>query len=89
MRKPNYYKQAIEILSELHTTYPSIGLAKHLSTALSDYGDFWGLEDKELSFALEKYQSELALDSDRVIDDLYITKIVEDGIDLLDEEDEY
>ena len=87
MRKPNYYKKAIEILSELHNAYPNFGLARHLSTALSDYGDFWGLTDKELTFALEKYQAELALDIDQIADDAYVNQIIEDGMDLLNDDD--
>jgi hypothetical protein len=82
MRKPNYYKKAIEILQELHTAYPNFGLARHITTALSDYGDFWGLSDKELSFALEKYQAELSLDINQVVDDAYVEKVVKGSMNL-------
>lgn len=82
MKKPNYYKKAVEILQELHVAYPNFGLARHLSTALSDYGDYWGLSDKELTFALEKYQAELALDTNQVADEAYVARIVEESMDL-------
>jgi hypothetical protein len=37
-------------------------MGRHLSTALADYGDFWGISDKELLFALTKYKSQLDMD---------------------------
>lgn len=74
MAKKENYNKAIDILLELHKKYPNYGLGKHLSTALADYGDVWGLTDKEIVFALEKYKAELEYTVD---DD--IEKIIEDG----------
>jgi hypothetical protein len=89
MRKPNYYNQAISILQELHKDFPMYNMGRHLSTALSDYGDVWGLSDKEIAFALDKYKSELALDYPHT-DDKEIDKIINEGMnldDILKEED--
>lgn len=61
-RKPNNYNNVIHILQELHTLYPSFNMGRHLSTALSDYNDFWGISDKELVFALQKYKAKLEMD---------------------------
>lgn len=91
MKKQNHYKLALELLSKLHNAYPSFGLGRHLSTALSDYGDFWGITDKELLFALQKYEAELALDQQNIADEEYVNQIVKEGMDLdtiLNEEEE-
>ena len=91
-RQPNYKKRFVELLEELYKSYPSYTIAQHLSTALSEYGDFWGVTDKEMCFALEKYTSELELDSNNVVDSDYLDKIVEDATHLFDkpeDEEEY
>lgn len=91
MRKMTDYNKVIKLLQELHSEYPKQTIAQHLATALSDYGDFWGLTDKEFLFALEKYQSELALDILQLAPDSYVDKIVKDAENLFNnpEEDEY
>jgi hypothetical protein len=93
MRKISDYNRVIKLLQELHSDYPDYTIAQHLATALSDYGDFWGLTDKEVLFALEKYKSELALDIQQLAPDTYVQKIVEDANNLFgevdEEEDEY
>lgn len=58
-KKPNYFRQTVKLLEELHKSHPSFSMGRHLSSALSDYGDCWGMSDKELAFALEKYQAQL------------------------------
>ena len=93
-RKVNYYNKALKLLQELHSEHPSYSIAQHLSTALADYGDYWGITDKEFCFALEKYQSELALDIQNIAPDDYVEKIVQDAEHLFDtkieeEEDGY
>lgn len=80
-RKPNHYDEALQILQELHSLYPHYGMGRHLSTALADYGDVWGLTDKELVFALQKYMSQLEMDVPHE-DDEEIEKIIRDGMDL-------
>lgn len=88
MRKNNY-QQALHILQELNKDFPTYNLGRHLSTALADYGDVWGMTDKELVFALEKYKSEIEMDVPHP-DDSEIDKIIKEGMDLdniLKEED--
>lgn len=91
VKKPNFYKKVISILDDLHRNYPEYGLGRHLATALCDYGDMWGLSDKEMHFALTKYQTELALDLKGVAHEDYVDKIVKDAQnldDILKEEDD-
>jgi hypothetical protein len=78
MKKSNY-DEIIKTLQELKKSYPSYGMGRHLSTALSDYGEIWGLADKELLFALQKYQSELEYNQTSEAD---LVKIIEDGKNL-------
>jgi hypothetical protein len=95
--KINYFKKVLTLLQQLHKDYPNQTLATHLSTALQDYGNTWGLSDKELSFAIEKYQLELEINN--FVPDKDLAKIIEEGmhldkIDLYndqeeDEEDDY
>jgi hypothetical protein len=92
-RKPNTYNQIVQVLQQLHTAYPTYNIGRHISTALSDYGDLWGVTDKEFLFALEKYKAELEMDVPR-IEELEIDEIVKDGMNLgailkEEEEDEY
>lgn len=87
-KKPSAYNQAIHLLQELKHLYPTYSLGQHISTSLSDYGDAWGITDKELVFALEKYKTELEFNT---VPDEDINKIIEEGKDLtkLFNEDEY
>jgi hypothetical protein len=74
------FQRILGLLKQLHTSYPNYNMARHVSTALDEYGNFWGLSDKELLFALEKYKAELEMDyphKDEELDD-----IVKDGMDL-------
>lgn len=87
MRKANYYNQAINVLQELHKTYPTYNMGRHLATVLDEYGDVWGMTDKELVFALEKYKAELGIN---IVPDEDIDEILKDGMDLFkEEENEY
>ena len=88
MRKPNYYKQVIKILDDLHKTYPAYNVGRHLSIALADYGDIWNIPDKEMVFALEKYKTELELDMLKVAPEDYVDRVVKDGLSLFDNKDE-
>ena len=90
MSKKNNYEKALQVLQDLHKDFPTYNLGRHLSTALADYGDIWGLSDKELCFALTKYKTELEMDVPHT-DESEIDKIIKDGMDLdniLKEEDE-
>lgn len=81
MKKPNYYNRVVQFLHLLHVAYPSYNMGRHLSTALDEYGDVWGLSDKELLFALEKYKTQLDMDVPHV-DDQEIDDIIRDGLNL-------
>lgn len=88
-RKPNIYNQILHVLQQLHTDFPSYNMGRHISTALSDYGDLWGVTDREFLFALQKYKAELEMDIPHT-DDKEIDDIIRDGMNLeniLKEED--
>ena len=80
-RKLNHYSQAINTLQELHKLYPHYNMGRHLATALDEYGDVWGITDKELSFALDKYKSQIEMDFPHT-DENELDKIIKDGMDL-------
>jgi hypothetical protein len=64
-------------------------MGRHIATALDEYGDVWGLSDKEILFALEKYKSELDMDVPHT-DESEIDQIIKEGMNLeniLKEED--
>jgi hypothetical protein len=56
-------------------------MGRHLATALDEYGDIWGVSDKEMVFALTKYKNQLEMDVPHT-DDSEIDKIIKDGLDL-------
>lgn len=58
-------------------------MGRHLATALDEYGDIWGLTDKEILFALEKYKSQLELDVPHT-DENELDQIIKDGMNLDD-----
>ena len=90
MSKKTHYTEVIHILQELHKAFPTYNLGRHLATALADYGDIWGLTDKELAFALSKYKAEIEMDVPHT-DEKELDKIIKDAMDLdniLKEEDE-
>ena len=80
MRHPNYYRQIIHALDRLQKAHPKYNMGKHLSTAL-DGSDLWGITDRELLFALQKYEIELNMDFTHT-DDEEIEQIINDGMNL-------
>lgn len=91
MRKKDNYRAILELLEELHRDHPSYEFGRHISMAFAEYGDMWGVSDKEALFALQKYKSELEYDGDNIASPEYVDKILKDAEDLsniLDEEDE-
>lgn len=80
-RQPNYYRKILHVLESLHKAHPTYNLGRHISTALDGYDDVWGVTDKEMLFALEKYELELNMDVDHV-DQEEIEKIIKDGMNL-------
>lgn len=81
MSKKNHYNQIIAVLQELHSLYPNYNMGRHIATALDGYGDTWGLTDKELLFAFNKYKGELELDIPHT-DDKELDQIIKEGMDL-------
>ena len=83
MRKASYYSQILTLLQQLHAAYPQYNMGRHLATALDEYGDIWGLTDKEVLFALDKYKSQLELDVPHT-DEKELDQIIRDGMNLDD-----
>lgn len=80
MRKASAYSQILATLNELHKDYPKYNMGRHLATALDEYGDIWGLTDREILFALKKYKAKLQMDIPH--DDSEIERFINEGIDL-------
>lgn len=92
--KPELFTDILNVLSELKALYPSYSMGKHISTALDDYGDIWGLSDKEILYAFTKYKAQMQMDVPHETDEEELKKIIEDGMNLhiydeSDESDEY
>lgn len=82
-----YYEKAIAILVHLKEAHPKCTMARHLATALED--NFWGMTDKELHDALERYKNKLSLDTDHSEEELEM--IIKQGMNLhsiLEEEED-
>jgi hypothetical protein len=65
-------------------------MGRHISTALDEYTDVWGVSDREFLYAIQKYEIELNIDGPH-IDDEEIEEIIKDGMNLdsIFEEEEY
>ena len=88
-RKPTDFSQIITILNELHRSFPKYNIGRHISTAL-DGSDLWGVSDKQLLAALQKYSEQQELD-DPYTNEREIETIISDGMNLdhLFDEDDY
>lgn len=74
------FKKVIKLLEELHKEYPQLGIGRHFTSALSEYGDPWGMTDKELNFALDKYRQAMELDiQGYLMEDEYVAKVIKDA----------
>jgi hypothetical protein len=80
--KTKYFDEIINVLKEIQELYPTHRMGQHLSTALDEYGDVWGLSDKEIHFALLKYKAQMELDVPRETNEEYIDKVVKDALNL-------
>jgi len=80
-KQPNYYRQIIRTLQRLEKSHPTYNMGRHLSTALYEYNDLWGVSDKELFLALEKYEIELNIDYPHEDED-DLKKIIKGGMNL-------
>jgi hypothetical protein len=65
-------------------------MGRHISTAMDEYTDVWGVNDREFLYAIQKYEIELNIDGPH-IDDEEIEEIIKDGMNLdsIFEEEEY
>jgi hypothetical protein len=93
VKNQKYFIETVNLLVEIHKLYPTYRLGQHLSTALDEYGDLWGLTDKELHFALLKYKAQMEMDVPHETNEEFINKIIADGLKLttiasLQDEDE-
>ena len=89
MGRPNDYYRVLALLQQLHISYPNYNMGRHIATALDEYGDVWGLTDRELLYAFEKYKAELDMDIPHT-DESEIDQIIKEGMNLeniLKEED--
>lgn len=75
------YEQILIALKELKEEFPSYNMGRHLDTALSEYKDVWGITDKEMLYALNRYKAQLTLDIPHP-DESEIDKIIKDGMNL-------
>jgi len=80
MRTSSYYNRIITSLVQLHKTHPKYTMGQHLSTILDGYKDTWGMSDKEMLFAVEKYVAELEYDIPHPEDD--IDDLIRQGMNL-------
>ena len=80
--KPNLYKDILEVLMELKTLYPSYSMGKHISTALDEYGDIWGLSDKEVLYAFTKYKAQMQMDVPHETNEEELKRIIDDAMNL-------
>jgi len=89
-KQPNYYRQIIQTLIRLQKAYPTYNMGRHISTAMDEYTDVWGVNDREFLYAIQKYEIELNIDGPH-IDDEEIEEIIKDGMNLdsIFEEEEY
>lgn len=87
----NYYKETLRVLADLHVSHPTFSMGRHLSTALSDYGDVWGMTNKEMLYALQKYQAEIDMNSVQTrTHEQFVDRVIRDAQNLdtlLKEED--
>jgi hypothetical protein len=81
MAKPNYYNQITKTLNRLQKSHPTYNIGKHISTALYEYNDLWGVSDKEFLNALQKYEVELNTDYPHEDED-DLNKIIKGGMNL-------
>jgi hypothetical protein len=93
MKTKNYVNEFCNTVKTLHKQYPTQNMGRHLDAAFADYKSLFGVSDKELSYALDKYMQTLEIDpiaTDAELDKLMrdTDKIFSSGFSGLDEEDE-
>jgi hypothetical protein len=78
-RQSNYYRKIIHVLESLHKAHPFYNMGQHISTAM-DGSDLWGVSDKEMLLALQKYEASLDMDINHNEEE--IEEIIKDGMNL-------
>ena len=59
-KKVDNFNEVLDTLKRLHDAYPTQPVGQHIALATSDYPST-DMTDKELNFALSKYEQELEL----------------------------
>ena len=78
--KISQYNKCLQILQQLKINFPKYSLGQHLSTALDEYKNLWGVSDKDLLASLIEYQNQLQ--TDVLHDDDELDEIIKGGMDL-------
>ena len=78
--KMSQYNKCLQILQQLKINFPKYSLGQHLSTALDEYKNLWGVSDKDLLASLIEYQNQLQ--TDVLHDDDELDEIIKGGMDL-------
>ena len=68
------FNNIIQILKDLHHDFPNQNILRHVADATEEYGNIWGIENKEFLLALQKYKANMYIPEDTEIE-----KIIEDG----------
>lgn len=96
MSRKTVHAQILNILAELKTKFPNQGIAKHLSEALGEYPNYWGLTDKEFLQVMEKYKFEVENDfilpeqeTRQLLDSASSYQKLKEGIEEYEENDPY
>lgn len=76
--KKDSFQHILTKLEQLHKGHSTYSFGQIISTTFSEYGDIWGITNKEALFALEKYEAELELDEDRIASPEYMDKLPKD-----------
>lgn len=79
MSRQNYYRKILHVLESLHKAHPFYNMGQHISTAV-DGSELWGVTDKEMLLALEKYEASLEMDVNHNEEE--IEEIIKDGMNL-------
>ncbi len=79
---PTTYSDIITVLVELKAKYPTFNMGRHLSTALEDYNDLWGVNDKEILQSLIIYKDSMEIDVPHETGQAELDRIIQDGLNL-------
>lgn len=81
--KENLFPQIVEALKDIKSLSPDGPICSHLSVIVEEYGDIWGISDKEFLFALTKYKAQIQMDYPHMeTEEKELQKIIKDGMNL-------